>query len=343
MVGSLQLLPSRARLLFPIRRILSPCPSSTAFRAPAGGFPVDSRRQQRSIALSDIPPLPIIYGLEYLIGSRMYLVVVHPRLDARGRPLPRFPTSRSGVNVRVLRLLTAGPHPCGHLKAVPGFRAISCLPVATFPMVGARFLTPWPLVSDSHGNLTWRFRPNFPCSALFATPRCPFPVCHIPSLGHLPRLTPHPLFIPHWTASNPVVRAHWILIHLGTVLCVLHGSLLSHPSVFFFTRFPIPRGRCAVLGTVFSWPRPRIPSCYPCLYPTGPPTTHVYTPTSRTPPSGAGPRKPFLPLAMVAPIRTPAAFSLCVFFSGLPWVFPLCATRGMPQPPTPLCVSVPCS
>ena len=34
-----------------------------------------------------------------------------------------------------------------------------------------------------------------------------------------PHPIPHPVFIPHQAASNPVARAHWILIHSGTVLC----------------------------------------------------------------------------------------------------------------------------
>ena len=109
MVGSLQPLPSPARLLVPRRRILWPFPPSSAFRAPAGGFPVDSCRQQRSFALNHIPPLPISRGLDYPLGSGMHLVVIHPRLDARGRPFPRSPRSCSPVNLRVVRPLTPGP------------------------------------------------------------------------------------------------------------------------------------------------------------------------------------------------------------------------------------------
>ena len=108
-VGSLQRLPSQACLLVPRRRILWPFPPSSAFTAPADGFPVDSRRRQRSIALNLIPPLPISQGLDYPLGSRMHLVVVHPRLDTRGRPFPRSPRSCSRVNLRVLRPLTPGP------------------------------------------------------------------------------------------------------------------------------------------------------------------------------------------------------------------------------------------
>ena len=34
-----------------------------------------------------------------------------------------------------------------------------------------------------------------------------------------PHPIPHPMFIPHRAASNPVARALWILIHPGTVWC----------------------------------------------------------------------------------------------------------------------------
>ena len=82
---------------------------------------------------------------------------------------------------------------------------------------------------------------------------CPVPLCHILSLaksqhpvvsrshGAVVRPAPqsdlspglhpipHPVFIPHRAASNPVARAHRILIHPGTVSCSLHGSLISYP------------------------------------------------------------------------------------------------------------------
>ena len=40
---------------------------------------MESRRQQRSFALNHIPPFPISHGLEYALGSRMYVVVVNVR------------------------------------------------------------------------------------------------------------------------------------------------------------------------------------------------------------------------------------------------------------------------
>ena len=109
MVGSLQPLPSGVRLPVPRRRILWPSPLTLAFRAPAGGFPVDSRRRQHSIAFNHIPQPPIPHKLEYPLGSRMHLVGVHPRPEARGRPFPRSSRSRSRVNLRVHRPWTRGP------------------------------------------------------------------------------------------------------------------------------------------------------------------------------------------------------------------------------------------
>ena len=58
---------------------------------------MDGCRKQHSIPLNHIPPLPIRHGLEYPLGSRMHLVVVHPRLEARGATVstsPRVPLTR---------------------------------------------------------------------------------------------------------------------------------------------------------------------------------------------------------------------------------------------------------
>ena len=99
-------------------------------------------------------------------------------------------------------------------------------------MVGPRFPTPWRLVYQSRGSVAWCLPSYFPCPSAFAAPRCPFPLYHIPPLAQFPYHSPHPVFIPHRAASNPIARANWILIHPRTVWCVLHGSLLSRPVVF---------------------------------------------------------------------------------------------------------------
>ena len=112
-------------------------------------------------------------------------------------------------------------------------------------MVGPWFTTPWRLDSQSNGAVACRYRPPIPSHvpSPFATSRQPnprvpwFPIpkgplcgpCHTPVLAPCPLPIPHPVFIPQQAASNPVARAHMILIHPGTVSCSLHGSLLSNP------------------------------------------------------------------------------------------------------------------
>ena len=220
-----------------------------------------SRRRQRSIALNHIPPVPIPHGLEYPFGSRMHLGVVHPRLEARGRPFPRSPRSRSLVNPRVLRPLTRGPQ--GQPSALrtpqgrPGVQGI--LPTSRrqaphgWPMVhhsmatgfqirrgccSVLSATPRPLVRNPatfHSPLPHYVNPSRP------TPRVPcFPVLlgmfcgpsRTPFSVPSPFPIPHLVFIPRGAASTPVARAHWILIHPVTVSCALHGSLPSRPLLF---------------------------------------------------------------------------------------------------------------
>ena len=128
-------------------------------------------------------------------------------------------------------------------------------------MVGPWFTTPWQLVSQSHGAVAWRFRPPFQSHVPFPfatyrhrpNPRFPWfsdalgPLCgpcHTPVLAPCPHPTPHPVFIPHRACSNPVARAHRIVIHPGTVSCSLHGSPLSSPL--------LPRTRRALLRTFLS-------------------------------------------------------------------------------------------
>ena len=144
-------------------------------------------------------------------------------------------------------------------------------------MVGPWFTTTWRLVSQSHGAVAWRYRPPifshvpfcFATSCHRPIPRIPwFPdpmgplcgPCHTPVLAPCPNPTPHPVFIPHRTASNPVARAHRILIHPGTVSCSLHGSLLSTPL--------LPRTRRFLLRTFLSRSSGQL---FPCHCPFGTP------------------------------------------------------------------------
>ena len=201
------------------------------------------------LSVNHIPPLPMPHGLEYPPGSRMHLGVVHPRLEARGRPFPRSPRSRSRVNLRVIRPLTRGPQgqpsPLRTPHGRPGVQGI-------FPTSHGQAPHGWPMVY--HSMATGFPIPRGCCLALSASRPIPCPVplrhipspaqsplpfsdalgplcgpCHTPVLAPCPHPTPHPVFIPHRAASNPVARAHRILIHPGTVSCSLHGSLLSSP------------------------------------------------------------------------------------------------------------------
>ena len=80
----------------------------------------------------------------------------------------------------------------------------------------------------------------------------PFLLCRGPGLIPWavvrPHPIPHPVFLPHRAASNPVARANWILIHPGTVSCAQHGSLPSRP-------FPLCRGPGLIPWAVV-WPHP---------------------------------------------------------------------------------------
>ena len=76
----------------------------------------------------------------------MHLVLVHPRLEARGRPFSRSPGFRSRVNLRVLRPLTRGPHgqpsPLRTPHGRPGAQGI-------FPTSRGQAPHGWPMVHDS--------------------------------------------------------------------------------------------------------------------------------------------------------------------------------------------------
>ena len=165
----------------------------------------------------------------------MHLVVFDPRLEARRQPFPPSPWSRSRMNQPVLRPLIRWPQshplPLQTPHSRPGVQVISPhFPSPFFPMVGPWFTTPCQPAFQSHGAVAWRFLlPKLPGSVLFPTPGCPVTLCHILSLAQSPRLIPHPLFIPHRAAGNPVARAPWILIHPGPVSISLHGWLLSLP------------------------------------------------------------------------------------------------------------------
>ena len=137
------------------------------------------------LSLNHIAPLPILHALEYPLGSRMHLGVVHLRLEARGRPFPRSPRSRSRVNPRVLRPLTRGPQgPPSPLQTPHGCPGVQRI----FPTSRGRAPSGWPMVHHSMATgfpiprgRCLALSAIFPCSVSFATPRCPIFLCLIPS------------------------------------------------------------------------------------------------------------------------------------------------------------------
>ena len=192
---------------------------------------MDSPRRQRSISLCQqhsTTPHPSRVGvptrLPDALGCRPSTA------GDRGRPFPRSPWSRSRVDLRVLRPLTRGPQ--GQLSPLrtphgrPGVQGI-------FPTSRGQAPHGWPMVH--HSMATGFPIPRGCCLALSVSLPipCPIPLCHIPSPAHSqrpvdslphravvrPHPIPHPVFIPHRAASNPVARANWILIHPGTVSC----------------------------------------------------------------------------------------------------------------------------
>ena len=95
----------------------------------------------------------------------MYLAVVHPRLESRGRPFPRSPGSRSRVNLRVLRPLTRGPKgqssPLRTPHSRPGVQRI-------FPTSRDQVPHGWPIVH--HSMATGFPIPRGCCLPLFCRP-----------------------------------------------------------------------------------------------------------------------------------------------------------------------------
>ena len=115
----------------------------------------------------------------------MHLGVVHPRLEARGRPFPCSPRSRSRLNLRVLRPLTRGPQGQRSLLRTPhgrpGVQGI-------FPTFRGQAPHGWPMVH--HSMATGSPIPRGCCSVFSAAP---------PTLLRSPAtsLSPVPLSVTH--------------------------------------------------------------------------------------------------------------------------------------------------
>ena len=302
---------------------------------------MDNCRQQRSLALNHIPPLPITHGLEYPLGTRMHLCVVHLRLEARGIPFPRSPRSGSRVNPRVLRPLTRRPQgqpsPLRTPHGRPGGQGI-------FPTSGGQAPHGWPMVHHS-------MAPDFPMPRdslpplvpWFATPRRPIPLCHVlsPVTAYLPRFC-LPIsraccaaLTTHLSRSQPLSPPSRVYTPPGRQQPCGAGPAYLHPSGEGFVRL----ARVAPFPPPFVWV-----VCFsldllgvelPCPAPASS-STRAYSPSGHLQlffflRASRGPSS-----APFALSRTLAACSLCAlrplavrcrFFSGLP-----------PPPPFELCI-----
>ena len=119
----------------------------------------------------------------------MHLGVVHPRLEARGRPFPRSPRSLSRLNLHVLRPLTRGPQgqpsPPRTRHGRPGVQSI-------FSTSRGQAPHDWPMVHQSMA--TGSPIPGGCCSVFSAAP----PTCDVPLSCASPR---HP-FLPNSRAPR---------------------------------------------------------------------------------------------------------------------------------------------
>ena len=272
------------------------------------------------LSLNHIPPLLIPHGLEYLLGTWMYLGVVNPRLKARGRPFPCCPRSRSRVNLRVLKPLTRGPQgqptPLWTPHGRPGVQGI-------FPTSRGQAPHGWPMVH--HSMATGSRIPRGCCSVFCAAPptllRTP-----ATSLSPVPRsvidhyLFPAPLVFPFpWgccvvlatgcSLSHPLLPYSRVFGPPGRQQTFSAGPLDPHPSADRFVRlarvapFPPPLSpapRPFTLHSLFSAPRafPCSLGCFaalatrPCLSRPLFPSSSVYTPPGCQQPCGAGPTDP---------------------------------------------------
>ena len=254
----------------------------------------------------------------------MHLVVVHPRLEARGRHFPRYPRFRSHVNLQILRLLTRGlqgqPSPLQTPHGCPGVQGI-------FPTSPGQVPHGWPMLPHSmvtsfpipQGCCMAPVAARFSrlCSDRFATPPSRSPHL-VPGPATVPRFPasldpiPHPVFIPHRYPHPP----RDLFVPLARV-----GAFFSpsYPGITALGFWPT-LARCPLVP-VLSW----APSLIPWLYPTGSPAT-----------LWRGHEGPFRRLLLSVPLLSRSSRSVrAVFF----WVLLLSAPRWPSPSPSSLCVS----
>ena len=242
-------------------------PPSTAFWAPAGGFPVDSPRRQRSISLcqpDSTTPHPSRVGVPTWFpdalgcrpstaGSQGATLSTFPLVLLTHEPTCTQAIDPETPGSTLTPADTSRPSRCsGHFsnflwRGSPWLALGSQLhgdwfPNATGLLLGAFGLSSHPMSFFPFA--TSHHRPNLRVP-WFSNPMGPLcGPCYIPVLAPCPHPIPHPVFIPHWAASNPVARAHRILINPGIVSCSLHRSPLSTPL--------LPRTQRVLLRTFLS-------------------------------------------------------------------------------------------
>ena len=258
----------------------------------------------------------------------MHLGVVHPRLEARGRPFPRFPWSRSRVNLRVLRPLTRGPQgqpsPLQTPHRPPGVQGI-------FPTSRGQALHGWPMVH--HSMATGFPIPRDCCLALSASHSFPcFPLPH-PVTGPLP--VPCGFPIPRGCCAVPFHPPSRVYTTPGRQQPCGVGPLDPHPYGDCFVRLalvapfpspplpPVPRPvtdlglfpeSCLLQVSLGPW-------CDPSHTPLSAlsliPASRVFTPPGRQQAFGAGPPDPhpawdpLVGLALFAPFTSRSAWVVC--------------------------------
>ena len=250
----------------------------------------------------------------------MHLGVVHPRLEARGRPFPRSPRSRSRVNLHVLRPLTRGPQgqpsPLRTPHGCPGVQGI----FLTSPGQGPHG---WSMVH--HSMATGSPIRRGCCSVFSAAPPTPLR-SPATSLSLVPRLVIHLFLLP----APLVLPFPW-----GRCVVLATGPSLSRRLLPYSGAFtppgcqqpcsagplnPLPsRGPFRAPSTGLSLPAPSVP-CATSLHPSEPilraqrlpmlpgccaalatrpslsrplfRSSRVFSPAGRRQPLGAGPLDP---------------------------------------------------
>ena len=277
------------------------------------------------------PPFRIPHRLEYPLGSWMHLGVIHPRLEARGRPFPRSLRSRSRVNPCVLRPLTRGPQgqpsPLRTPHGRPGVQGI-------FPASRGQAPDGWPMVH--HSMATGFPIPRGCCWALSVSLPIPCSPLPLPVSGPIPAFLGFP--IPRGCCAARFHPSSRVCTPPGRQQPCGAGPLDPHPSGDCFVRLarvapfpppplsPVPRPSThlglfpASHALPVSWGRRVALVTRPCL------SCRLFfasrfflffNPPGRQQPSGVGPldshpsRDWFVCLVLVAPFPPPSACVVC--------------------------------